>query len=144
AEAQAYADAHGLQSFSCSSPNLSLAVAREAPWPGCVIAHDVEQLGWYARTQLPVISWSSQAAGFFAGVRNERIERSYVDDENLERLRRAEQLADDKGCSATQVALAWVLHQPFPTYAVIGPRSVDELRQCAAATELELTPDECA
>jgi 1-deoxyxylulose-5-phosphate synthase len=144
AEAQAYADAHGLESFACASPQLSLAVAHVEPWPGCVSIHEPDALAWYERTQLPVVAWSSQAAGFFAGVRSDLVERVYVDDENLERLRRAEELAARKGCSATQVALAWVLHQPFPTYAVIGPRSVAELRECAAATELELTPDECA
>jgi aryl-alcohol dehydrogenase-like predicted oxidoreductase len=143
-EARAYAEAHGLESFACASPQLSLAVALDEPWPGCVSIHEPDALQWYERTQLPVVAWSSQAAGFFAGVRDERIERCYVDAENLERLRRAEELAAAKGCSATQVALAWVLHQPFPTYAVVGPRTVDELRACAEATELELTPDECA
>jgi aryl-alcohol dehydrogenase-like predicted oxidoreductase len=143
-EARAYAEAHGLESFACSSPQLSLAVPREEPWPGCVGIHEPEARVWYERTQLPVVAWSSQAGGFFAGVRTEHVERVYVDEANLERLRRAEELAARKGCSATQVALAWVLHQPFPTYAVVGPRTVAELRECAAAAELELTPDECA
>jgi aryl-alcohol dehydrogenase-like predicted oxidoreductase len=142
--ARAYADAHGLESFACSSPQLSLAVPREEPWPGCVGIHEPESLAWYERTQLPVFAWSSQAGGFFAGVRTDHVERVYVDGANLERLRRAEELAARKGCNATQVGLAWVLHQPFLTYAVVGPRTVAELRECAAAAELELTPDECA
>jgi aryl-alcohol dehydrogenase-like predicted oxidoreductase len=66
----------------------------------------------------------------------------YESDENAERLRRARELAGRKGCTVTQVALAWVAHQPFPAYAIVGPRSVDELRESAGAVELELTPDE--
>jgi aryl-alcohol dehydrogenase-like predicted oxidoreductase len=40
------------------------------------------------------------------------------------------------------VALAWVLHQPFPVFALIGPHSADELKSSVAALELELTPEE--
>ncbi|MCA1694913.1 MAG: hypothetical protein LC749_09335, partial [Actinobacteria bacterium] len=37
---------------------------------------------------------------------------------------------------------AWVLGQPFPTYAIIGPRTADELRRSVAALEIDLTPEE--
>jgi aryl-alcohol dehydrogenase-like predicted oxidoreductase len=40
------------------------------------------------------------------------------------------------------VALAWALGQPFPTYAIIGPRTVDELRRSVAALEIELTREQ--
>ena len=39
-EAAAYAARHGLDGFACSSPGLSLAAPREAPWPGCVTIHE--------------------------------------------------------------------------------------------------------
>ena len=38
--------------------------------------------------------------------------------------------------------VAWVLHQPFPVYALIGPASVEELRSSVAALDIELTPQE--
>ena len=141
-EAATYAAAHGLEGFACSSPGLSLAVAGDEPWPGCVTIHDPEALAWYARTQLPVFAWSSQAGGFFAGVESEHVARVYESAANRERLRRAGELGERKGCTANQVALAWVLHQPFPTYAVIGPRTVEELRESVSALDLELTPEE--
>jgi 1-deoxyxylulose-5-phosphate synthase len=128
--------------FVCSSPELSLAVPNEPPWPGCVSIHDPAELAWYARKQLPVLAWSSQAAGFFAGVADGHVERVYQSPANAERLRRAEQLGETKGFTANQVALAWVLHQPFPIHAVIGPRTVDELRDSVRALEVELTGDE--
>jgi aryl-alcohol dehydrogenase-like predicted oxidoreductase len=40
------------------------------------------------------------------------------------------------------VALTWVLHQRFPTYAIIGPRAVEELRASVEALDLALTPAE--
>lgn len=141
-EAAAYAGERGLESFACSSPGLSLAVANEEPWPGCVTIHDPEAHAWYARTQLPVFAWSSQAGGFFADVRSEHVTRVYESEANRERLRRAQELAARKGCTPNQVALAWVLHQPFPTYAIVGSQTVAELRESVDALDVELSPDE--
>jgi 1-deoxyxylulose-5-phosphate synthase len=141
-EAADYAEANGLTSFSCASPGLSLAVQNEPPWWECVAAHDPESLAWYERTQLPVFAWSAGAGGFFAGYSDPEVERVYGSEANRERRRRAEQLAGERGATAGQVALAWVLQQPFPTYAIIGPRSVEELRASVAAADLDLTPTE--
>ncbi len=66
----------------------------------------------------------------------------YENADNHERLRRARALGSRTGATPSQVALAWVLHQPFPTYALIGPRSVPELRESVAALDLALTPAE--
>jgi 1-deoxyxylulose-5-phosphate synthase len=141
-DANAYAEANGLTGFSCSSPGFHLGEQNAEPWPGTVTAHDPASRAWYERTQLPLFAWSSQAGGFFAGVRNPEVERVYVNERNLERLRRAEELGRREGANANQVALAWVLHQPFPTYAVIGPRNPGELHDSIAALDLDLTPDD--
>src|SRR5947209_17905962 len=98
---------------------------------------------------MPLFAWSSQAGGFFTGrytpdnLENEDMVRVYYNEGNWERLRRATELGRKKGgFTANQVALAWVLHQPFPVFALIGPHSVEELNSSVSALELELTPDE--
>ena len=141
-EAGRYARAHRLEPFSCSSPGLSLARQLEQPWPDCVAADDTNSRTWYKRTCMPLFAWSSQAQGFFAGVRGPDVLRVYGSEENVERLRRATELGDRIGHSANEVALAWVLAQPFPAYAIIGPRTVDELLRSVAALEIELTPED--
>lgn len=141
-EAAAYARRHGLVAFSCSSPELSLARPAVEPWPGCVSIHDPASAAWYERRQLPVVAWSSQSAGFFAGVASDHVRRVYATPENEERRRRAAELAATKGCTTPQVALAWVLAQPFPVSAVIGPRTIEELRESVGALQVELTPEE--
>jgi aryl-alcohol dehydrogenase-like predicted oxidoreductase len=138
------AAATGVEPFACSSPGLSLAVPNEPPWPGVVTIHDDAALAWYARTQLPVLAWSSLAAGFFAGAEGDEVDRVYVSAANLERRRRARELAAERGATPSQVALAWVLHRPFAVHAVIGPHSVAELRESVGALEVELSPDELA
>jgi 1-deoxyxylulose-5-phosphate synthase len=146
--ANAYAAAHGLEGFSASSPNLSLAVQNEPVWADCLSASDPPSRAWYTRTQMPLFAWSSQAGGFFTGLyspdnfENENMTRVYYSEGNWERLRRATELGKQRGFTANQVALAWVLHQAFPVFALIGPHTVEELKSSVAALDLELTPDE--
>ena len=156
AEANAYAEAHGLQPFTVSSPNLALAVPNEPMWAGCVsLAGDPEAQAWYERTRMPVFAWSSQARGFFSGRYSpeltegatqdaQNVIRTYYSEANWERYRRAGELAKVQGCTLRQIALAWVLHQPLEVFALIGPATVAELDDCLGALEVELTPDEVA
>jgi len=147
-EANAYAAAHRLEGFTASSPHLSLAIPNETIWAGCVDARSEEAREWYTRTQTPLFAWSSQARGFFSGqftpenTENETVTRVYYSEGNWERLRRAEELGRRRGFSAIQVALAWVLHQPFPVFPLIGPANLEELQSCVSALELELSPEE--
>jgi aryl-alcohol dehydrogenase-like predicted oxidoreductase len=148
-EAADYAEQHGLIGFSFSSPNLSLAKANEPFWAGCV-STDEGALRWHEAKQFPLLSWSSQARGFFTGRftpenrENADLVRVFYSDENWTRLRRAEQLAQEKGVSAIQIALAYVLSQPFPACALIGPRSEAEMHSCRDGAQLVLSPQELA
>lgn len=156
AEANAYAEAHGLRPFSVSSPNLALAVPNEPMWVGCVsIAGDPEAQAWYSRTRTPIFAWSSQARGFFSGrylpsltegatQDAQNVIRTYYSGENWERYGRASSLAREKGVSPSQIALAWVLHQPLEVYALFGPAKVSELDDSLGALSIQLTPDEVA
>lgn len=151
AEANAYAAAHGLRGFAVSSPNLALAVPTAPIWHEVLsVAGDRAALDWYRRARLPLMPWSAQARGFFAGPfaaddpRTAEIARVYDNASNHERRRRAAELAARKGCTATQVALAWVLRQPFPTFPLIGPRTPGELRDCLGALDVDLAPEELA
>ena len=66
-EANAYARASGVAGICCNSPHLSLAVQNEPPWPGCMSATDAESRAWHTRTGMPLLAWSAQAGGYFAG-----------------------------------------------------------------------------
>jgi aryl-alcohol dehydrogenase-like predicted oxidoreductase len=146
-EANRYAASHGLRGFSFSSPNLSLAKAQEPYWVTCVSA-DEEMLSWHERTGMPLLSWSSQARGFFTGrfTPEDRSDadlvRVFYNDGNWERYRRAEQLAGEKHVNTIQIALAYVLNQPFRCGAIIGPRNEQEMNSCHQATTIELSREE--
>ena len=46
------------------------------------------------------------------------------------------------GYTAVEVALAWLLHKPFPVVPVVGPRTPAEFASCLKAATLPLTQDE--
>jgi aryl-alcohol dehydrogenase-like predicted oxidoreductase len=63
---------------------------------------------------------------------------------NLKLVAVVEQLAAAKGCSAAQLALAWLLAQDASVVAIPGTRSVQRLKENAAAAELTLETAELA
>lgn len=156
-EANAYAHERGLRPFVASSPNLSLAVQAKEPWPGCVsVSGEAGEADrrWYAEDKMPLFTWSSLAGGFFSG----RFSRenlgsfdgyfdrlcveTYCHEENFRRLDRARALAEERGLSVPQVALAYVLNQPVEVFALVGCNSGEEFRANVEAAGVELTPEE--
>ena len=160
-EANAYAAANGLTPFVASSPNYSLAEQIEEPWENCISISGPQGAGeraWYAETKLPLFTWSSLAGGFLTGkyrrdnldsfspdnYNDALVKRCYCSEANFQRLDRAEQLAEQKGLSIPQIALAFVLNQPLDIYALSAPVTADEYRANAAAASLRLTAAELA
>jgi predicted dehydrogenase/aryl-alcohol dehydrogenase-like predicted oxidoreductase len=148
-EANDYARKRVLTPFSLVSNQFSLARMVDPIWEGCVSASDAESRAWFAREHMPLLAWSSQARGFFLPGRtapekreDEELVRCWYSDDNFERLRRVNEMAVRRNVLPINVALAYVLHQPFPTFALIGPRQLSETRTSFAALDVELTPDD--
>ncbi len=143
-EANDYAARHGLAGFSLLNNQLSLARMVDPVWTGCLSAKDPESMAWLREQSFPLFPWSSQARGFFTDrTPDEEMLRCWVSPDNLERKRRAALLAKVIGCEEINVALAWVLSQPFPVHTLVGPASVQELRGTLRSASLILTPEEC-
>lgn len=66
-----------------------------------------------------------------------------LSDQNLERARALNEIAERRGQTLAQLAIAWVLRDPRVTSALLGASSVAQLEQNVAALDkLELSPDE--
>ena len=149
-EAIAYALSHGRAVPCALSNNFSLAEMVEPVWPGVQSASDDLWKSWLKDNQMPDFAWSGQARGFFT----ERAGRDKLDDpelvrcwyseKNFARRDRASELAEKLGRSTNQVALAYILAQPFPVIPLIGPRRLVELDDSLQALEIELTPEDVA
>jgi aryl-alcohol dehydrogenase-like predicted oxidoreductase len=61
---------------------------------------------------------------------------------NLEIVDRVEEIADERGVTAGQLALAWVLAQGEDVVPIPGTKHIQYLEQNVAATEIELSDDE--
>lgn len=148
-EANDYARRNGKTGFAAVSNNFSLARMVNPPWAGCISASGPAEREWFTRTQIPLLAWSSQARGFFVPGRaapdkldDPQLARCWYSDDNFQRLRRVSQLAAQRGVLPINIALAYVLAQPFPTFALIGPRQLSETRTSFAALEIELSARE--
>ncbi len=94
---------------------------------------------------LGLLPWSPLAGGLLAGVFDAGVRRR---SESLRaraeamapRLDRWHQLCRDIGREPGVTALAWLLHQPAVTAPVIGPRTMSQLDEALAATEVALSP----
>lgn len=158
-EANAYAEANGLEGFAASSPNFSLAVQAKPPWPNCISISGEQgeaERAWYQANQMPLFTWSSLAGGFFSGRFNRNNLDSFTEtldtlavetycfEENFRRLDRVQVLAEEKGMSIPQIATAYVLSVPLNIFALVGCNNASEFAANVAASTLKLTPQEIA
>ena len=143
-EANDYAAKRGRTGFSVLSNNFSLARMIEPPWEGCVSASRPESRRWLEDRQVPLLSWSSQAQGFFGADGPVPYPASWLNDDNLERRERARILAKEKGVDPTTIALAYVLAQPFPVFSIIGPATMGETASSLEALGVAISPEEAA
>ncbi len=133
-EADAYATSKGLKGFAAVSNNFSLARMVNPVWPGCLASSEPSYRRWHEETQKPLMSWSSQARGFFTDRSgphkklDQLMANAWYSDDNFERKRRAHVLAQEKGVLPINIALAYVLAQPFPTFALFCPQTLEEMR----------------
>lgn len=148
AEANAYAQANGLQGFSAISNNISLAEMVQPTWPGVMHNSDAASLQWLIEHQLTNFAWSSQGCGFFpssaggVSLDDPEVKKCWVNASNLTRRQRAIELAAKKGVDPINIALAYVLALPFPSFALIGPRVPEELRSSLRTLSVDLSAEE--
>ncbi|MHB9130230.1 MAG: aldo/keto reductase [Armatimonadota bacterium] len=159
-EANDYAAAHGLLPFVASSPNFGLAIQVDNPWgPGCVTItgpDNADARAWYQQTQTAIFAYSSLGRGLLSGritrenyaemqdTLDNACKQAYCYEVNFQRLDRAHQLAVEKGVTVPQIALAYVLNQPLPIYALVGAASEAEIAATTTACALRLTAEELA
>jgi aryl-alcohol dehydrogenase-like predicted oxidoreductase len=150
AEAIAYARRHDYPEPVVLSNQLSLAVMERPVYPGCLSVTDPASRRWLEEAKFAVMPWSSQGRGVFTRVAERRdletgeLAASWFSPQNWERISRTRKLAAERGVLPVNVALAWVLQQPFPTFPIIGPRTTGELDSALRALDISLSADEMA
>ena len=147
-EANRYAEQNGKRKMTVLSNNFSLARMVHPVWAGCIAASDPDSRAFLEQTQTANFAWSSQARGYFVsrdatgmivyGTNN------WDSEDNRRRRERAFELAEKHGVTAINIAAAYVLCQDFPSFALIGPRTLKELHTSLPALNVKLSAEELA
>ena len=148
ATAQDYAKKSGKAGFAANQLMFSLAIPikEHAPYPFIEVMDD-EAMRCHRQSGLPAVAYESQARGFFhkyaqTGGIPDALQQVYGDHRNTERFDRARRLAQELGRKIGDVILGYVLNQPFPSIAIIGGHTPEQLRDSATAADLILTPEQ--
>ncbi|GAB4579236.1 MAG: aldo/keto reductase [Anaerolineales bacterium] len=112
---------------------------------------------------LAILPWSPLARGFLTGKykRGEPIPgdsrldndmkgpfgkrtQLHFSDRAYDLLAIVEKLAAEKNCTPSQLALAWVSQQPGVTSPIIGPRTIEQLKDNLGAISIKITEEDRA
>lgn len=143
-----YAEEYGKTRFVANQVMWNMATAGMPPRANThLLAMSDEMLALHQSRGMPVFAYSSQASGYFAKLAadpsSERARSMrYHTPTNQRRAEAAARIAKDRDCSANQVALAFLLHQPASVVPVIGPRTVAQLEDSMASLNVSLSEAE--
>jgi aryl-alcohol dehydrogenase-like predicted oxidoreductase len=150
AAANAYAEAHGLPGMVASQPGWAAADRGRPVAVEGMFYPDEATIRTYAEAAFPVVAYSAQATGWFGEANCAWAKGGFAGDppqgdaydsaESRDRLLRCMALAKEAGCTANQIALAYLLNQPFPVYPIVGTRKPARIKEALAAIDLVIDP----
>ncbi|CAN5398189.1 aldo/keto reductase [soil metagenome] len=144
-KALAVADGNGWTRFVSMQNHYNLLYREE----------EREMMGLCADQGIGVIPWSPLARGRLTRDPSENTERSETDQfgktlykamEEADRriIDRVAEIAHERELPRAQVALAWMLSQPYVTAPIVGASKPQHLEDAVAALDVKLTPEEIA
>jgi len=144
-KAQHAADLHGWTRFISMQNHYNLIYREE----------EREMIPFCINEGIGLIPWSPLARGFFAGNRkregggetlrantDDYADNLYFRNEDFDVAERVQEVAQKRGVTGSQIALAWLLGKPHVTAPIIGATKLDHLEQSIAALDISLTEDE--
>jgi 1-deoxyxylulose-5-phosphate synthase len=139
-KAQYLAERHGWTRFATMQNHYNLLYREE----------EREMLPLCADQGVGAIPWSPLARGRLTRDWNASSARSETDefgktlylDEDQVIVERVAELAEQRGVSRAQIALAWVLRNPVVSAPIIGATKLEHLEDAFAAVQVELSDDE--
>ncbi len=148
--ANASAAQRGLQGFVADQMMWSLAVTdMDAIADKTLAGMDDALYQFHLETSMAAVPYSSQAGGLFQRLAAGGVEAVkpgaraiYPLEPNLGRLERAQTLARERSLSVSQVALGYLLSQPFPTIPIVGCRTREQLADSLSAAQVRLAAEE--
>lgn len=139
------ADIHGWTRFVSMQNHYNLVYREE----------EREMLPLCRSEGIGVIPWSPLARGFLSGNRSRQnwgkttraksddfAHSMYYQESDFMVVEKVKEIAEQRGVTSSQIALAWLLHQPGVTAPIIGASKMTHLEQDVAALEIKLSEEE--
>jgi aryl-alcohol dehydrogenase (NADP+) len=145
AKAQSIAQAHGWSRFVSMQNHYNLVYREE----------EREMIPLCVDQGVGLIPWSPMARGFFANNRTRDgggetaraksdpfARQLYFREEDFTVADRVNEIAEARGLSGSQIALAWVLSKPYIHSPILGATKMDHLDQAIAALDINLSDED--
>ena len=144
-ESNDYARKNNLQPYISLQPLYNLYDRQKFEKEYMKLAHD---------ERLAVLPYYSLASGFLTGKyrgeadldkspRGQGIKK-YLDERGLNILAAMDKVAAEQNVQLSQIAIAWLLHQPFITSAIASATKEKQLSELIEATHLKLSSEQLA
>jgi len=153
----------GVSNFSVSQMKRAQAIApiTSLQPPYSIVTRQIEKdiLPFTAQNDIGVIVYSPMSAGLLTGaMTKERVANFAAEDwrrnlpnfrepllsRNLKLVERLREIGNRRGRSPGEIAIAWTLHNPAVTGAIVGFRSAKQASEVVGAAEFRLLPADMA
>ncbi len=139
--ANSYAREKSLQGFSISQIAGSLAVPDwEVTTDPTMRYISTDEISYHTKSRMPVMAYSSTACGYFAGKGHDK--GNYASKENEIRYRRSKELSVELECTPTQIAISWLLHQPFPVVPLFSTGKIEHMQEVMSSVKVTLSHEQ--
>jgi aryl-alcohol dehydrogenase (NADP+) len=139
------AERHGLEPFRTMQNHYNLAYREE----------EREMMPLCQDQGIGVIPWSPLGRGFLSGkykrdespesvrARSDRfLEGRYFRPEDFDIVERATEVAQEKGVTTAQIALAWMFSKEYVSAPIVGATKIEHLEQAVEALDIKLSSDD--
>ena len=138
--------------------NVERFIAEQPPYNLMDRSLEEEVVPLCQKYELGIMPWGPLAEGWLTGTYRKgqplptgtRIESKKLNfeahyiEQRLDVIEALIKVAQSKGCSLSQLALAWLIAQPGVTAPIIGPRTMEQLEDNLLALNVELNADDFA
>lgn len=140
---QNIAEKHGWSKFITMQNQYNLMYREE----------EREMIPYCVDSKVGIIPWSPLAGGRLTHPWGTVSERNKVDgvspmvwdgsiQQDLPVIENLQKMAENRGISMAQMALAWMLSKPYVTAPIVGTTDPKHVEEAVAALDIELTPEE--
>jgi len=147
-EARLAAERLGVEGFVASQNMWSLAEPDISQADPSWAFIDEAFVRWHVKHGLSAFAYLGQASGYFRRLEQNTLDKVPADgrvrvlfdhQENRDRFQRLRQLQEKYGLSVGQIVIGYLINQPFPVFALIGPKTLADLKDSISCADTKLS-----